>query len=271
MNNMKNNDKISFIIPVHEYNEVIKEYLSLALDSIAFQKEYENSDVVIVAHKSIKNEINSFVYDKINFNLIINDGKIDYQSQVNLGVKNIKNDYFTVIEFDDEINLCFIKNGYEHINYYSDVDVFVGCIVETDENYNAIRFLNEVSWSRQIVGESGQLGFTTKEMLKHYTDFRLSGAIIKKDVFVNVGMYKEKIKLTFMFELLLRMLNNGKKIYTIPKLMYRHLKHREGSYTDNILKEMSLIERKFWFDTAIKESNYNTDRDVDISMIYGDK
>jgi hypothetical protein len=122
-------------------------------------------------------------------------------------------------------------------------------------------------WAQQFVGENGEMGYLNLNALKQYTDFKLSGAVIKKSDFENLGGYKSNIKLTFMYEFLLRALNNASKIYTIPKLGYKHLSTREGSLFNTYLNEMPVEERKFWFETATKESNFMNDRPIDLPKL----
>ena len=111
------------------------------------------------------------------------------------------------------------------------------------------------------------MGYLNINALKQYTDFKLSGAVIKKSDFESLGGYKTNIKLTFMYEFLLRALNNASKIYTIPKMGYKHFATREGSLFDGYLKTMPVDERKFWFETATKESNFTNDRPIDLSKL----
>ena len=70
-----------------------------------------------------------------------------------------------------------------------------------------------------------------------------------------------------MYEFLLRALNNACKVFTIPKIGYKHLATREGSLFDGYLKTMPVPERKFWFETAMKEANIMTDRPIDMSRL----
>ena len=70
-----------------------------------------------------------------------------------------------------------------------------------------------------------------------------------------------------MYEFLLRALNNACKIFTMPKIGYKHLATREGSLFSFYLKNMPMDERKFWFDTAVKEANFINDRPIDMSRL----
>ena len=258
---------ITTIIPVHEYNEVIENYLHKAIESVITQTDEYKSEIIIVSPLEVK----QLIEVKLNYlniiNYVINEGDTDYQSQVNLAVNSVKTDYFMVLELDDEINKTFFKNGETYIKTMPDVDVFLTMMVEVNDENQGLKLTNEIIWSQQFVGENGEAGFLNISSLKQYSDFKLSGAIFKKSDFINNGKYKTKIKLTFMYEYLLRLLNNGGKVFCIPKIGYKHLSTRENSMFDVYGKTMPMEERKFWFDIAVSESNFNNDRDIDISKL----
>jgi hypothetical protein len=266
---------ISIIIPVHEYNDVISSLLDKAFDSIMTQQEIsEPPEVLIVFPAGIESGITSHCdafsrkyQEKGKTVLIRNDGNPDYQSQVNLAVESVKTPYFSVLEFDDEYSRTFIKNADRYVNAYPDVDVFLTMMIEVNEKNEGIKLTNETVWAQQFVGENGEMGYLNLNALKQYTDFKLSGAVIKKSEFENLGRYKSNIRLTFMYEFLLRALNNACKIFSIPRIGYKHLATREDSLFDMYLKKMPVNERKFWFETAIKESNFPSDRTIDMSLL----
>lgn len=265
---MKN---LTIIIPIHK--KVSEELLKNCVESIKFQtntKEKINLLFVIPPDDEIEKQITDLKIDqdKIISKTLINDGITLYQNQVNFAVENITTKYFTVLEFDDELSNVYIKNVKTYIKYYPDVDVFLPLIIEANTKNEAIKLTNESPWSRQNVGENEEIGFLNKNVLNTVSDFKLSGAIIKTDSFKNIGGYKTKIQLTFMYEYLLRSLNNGHKIMTIPKVIYKHLMDREGSVFDIAMKETTIQQRKFWFETAKKEYLFNNDRDIDISKMY---
>jgi len=199
--------------------------------------------------------------------MIANEGNTDYQSQVNLAVKTITTEYFSVLEFDDEFSTTYLKNVSRHAESYKDVDVFLTMMIEVNEKNEGIKLTNETVWAQQFVGENGEMGYLNMNALKQYTDFKLSGAVIKTSEFKNLGKYKVNIKLTFMYEFLLRALNNACKIFSIPKIGYKHLATREGSLFNVYQKSMPVEERKFWFETATKEANFVNDRIIDMSRL----
>ena len=261
---------ITTIIPVHKFDEKIGEYLKKALESVKKQEGVNEPPKVILVHPAdIEANLKAMVKDIKDLDVLLlkNEDKIDYQSQVNLAVKSVETDYFSVLEFDDEYGTTFCKNASKYIEIYPDIDVFFTMMIEVNEKNEGIKLTNETVWAQQFVGENGEMGYLNLNALKQYTDFKLSGAVIKKSEFENLGGYKSNIKLTFMYEFLLRALNNGCKIYTIPKIIYKHLATREGSLFDYFQKNMTMKERKFWFDTATKESHFTKDREIDMSLL----
>lgn len=258
---------ISIIIPMHEYNEGVQEYLNKAIDSIEKQEDFESPNVILVSPPDVENELIKKQYNGITPIYLTNEGATDYQSQVNLAVDKVTTDYFSVLEFDDEFSPTYIKNVKKYIKIYPEIDIFLTMMIEVNEKNEGIKLTNETVWAQQFVGENGEMGYLNANALKQYTDFKLSGAVIKKSEFKNLGGYKANIKLTFMYEFLLRALNNASKIFSIPKIGYKHLATREGSLFDGYLKNMPIDERKFWFETATKESNFINDRPIDLSKL----
>ncbi len=262
---------VSVIIPIHEYNDKISALLDKAVESIAKQDSVEKPKLYIVYAAAIENELMNSPITKTMDSLapvfIKNEGKTDYQSQVNLAVESVTTDYFSVLEFDDEYGASYFKNVEKYISAYPEIDVFLTMMIEVNNENQGIKLTNETVWSQQFVGENGEMGYLNANALKQYTDFKLSGAVIKKSDFINLGKFKSNILLTHGYEYLLRALNNASKIFCIPKIGYKHLATREGSLFDGYLKNMPMNERKFWFETANKEANFSVDRPIDTSKL----
>jgi len=280
----------SVIVPIHEYNDELSLLVTKAVETVFKQREIttvdEKGEMVVLPLPQVvlvypvdldeaivglrdslirKHSVTGVTHQ--NFLLIKNEGKTDYQSQVNLAVENITTDYFSVLEFDDEYSDSYFRNVQKHIDAYPKIDVFLTMMIEVNEQNQGIKLTNETVWAQQFVGENGEMGYLNANALKQYTDFKLSGAVIKKSEFQNLGGYKSNIKLTFMYEFLLRALNNAAVIFTISLIGYKHLSTREGSLFDVYSKEMPVEERKFWFETATRESHYMNDRPIDLSRL----
>jgi hypothetical protein len=141
-----------------------------------------------------------------------------------------------------------------------------------DQNNNFIGTTNEVTWSLGFVQgmtpeESySNLGFLDLEALKTFPNFQLSGAVIKKSSFEDIGGIKNNLKLSFIYEFLLRMTYNGYKVMTIPKSGYKHINMRPYSlfwkYRSDDRYKLSQEEGKFWMQTAMKEYFFNFDREI---------
>jgi hypothetical protein len=89
--------------------------------------------------------------------------------------------------------------------------------------------------------------------------------VFSKDKFLEMGGLKANLKLTFGYELFLRLTYNSTKIMTIPKIGYKHMNLREGSIFWNYKNgedKMTQEEAKFWIDSAKKEYFYNNDREI---------
>lgn len=266
---------ITVIIPVHEYNAEISLLLDKAINSVQKQEKIaEKPQIAVVYAAALEAEMLAYQQsllvkypEGINIVFLKNDGKTDYQSQVNFGEKSIATDYFSVLEFDDEYGLTYFKNAELYIKAYPEIDVFLTMMIEVNEKNEGIKITNETVWAQQFVGENGEMGYLNSKALQQYTDFKLSGSVIKKSEFENLGGYKSNIKLTFMYEFLLRALNNACKVFTIPKIGYKHFATRQGSMFDDYLKNMPVNERRFWFETATKEANIMTDRPIDMSRL----
>ena len=78
--------------------------------------------------------------------------------------------------------------------------------------------------------------------------------------------FKENIKLTFVYEFLLRLTHNGVRIMTVPKIGYEHVNFREDSLYWSLKNDdntkLTDKEVKFWLDTAKKEFFFKNKRDV---------
>jgi len=269
---------ISVIVPIHEYNDDLSGLVTKAVESVIKQEEVEIPQILFVCppeldealiglRDSMIRKYSSSGVTEQNFTIVRNNDKTDYQSQVNVGVKAVTTDYFSVLEFDDEYAGTFFKRATEYIQAYPEVDILLTMMIEVNEQNQGIKLTNETVWAQQFVGENGEMGYLNINALKQYTDFKLSGAVIKTEEFKNLGGYKSNIKLTFMYEFLLRALNNASKIMSMPKIGYKHLATREGSLFDGYMKNMPVDERKFWFETATKESNFMNDRPIDLTRL----
>jgi hypothetical protein len=263
----KNNTTI--VIPVHEFNEKVEQYLNESIDSVLKQKRINyNPFILIVSNTKTHDNIIS-KYSKVkNIEVIKNDGDSSFQGQINHASKYVKTEYFLILEYDDELNENYLSrfDSYYNEKELDNVGVLLNILIEVNEKEEPQKLTNEYAWSRQFVGEDNELGFLTLDKLKEFSDFKISGAIINTKFFKDIGGLKTKIKLAFNYEFMLRMLNNSHKIFVLPKIGCKHVEGRDGSLFKNYMDTMSIKERGFWFKTAKKEYFFNTDRDIELEI-----
>ena len=183
----------------------------------------------------------------------------DFCSQINFGVNNVKTKWFSFIEFDDEYSNNWLKNVDEYVNSYEDVNVFLPIIVNVDEKGEFIGLSNEPVWAN---GFSDKLGYLDNDILLAYQNFNFSGFAMTKETFIDNGGLKKSLKLTFIYEFLLRLTYKDIKIMVLPKIGYKHMNHRVGSLFNTYLSEMNSVESNWWLAQAKKEYFFNNERQI---------
>ena len=123
--------------------------------------------------------------------------------------------------------------------------------------------MNESVWA---YGFTERQGFLDNEVLLDFQNYQTSGGLFKTQIIKDNGSFKENIKLTFVYEFLLRLTHNGVRIMTVPKIGYEHVNFREDSLYWSLKNDdntkLTDKEVKFWLDTAKKEFFFKNKRDV---------
>lgn len=259
---MENKLSLSVILPIKSAKaKNFDEYFGKAINSLKDQKvEFEELIIVHTQEESLVTILDSFDFGNINVNKLVWDKEPNYASQVNYGVENAKGTWVSLLEFDDEYSSIWFKNVKQYSESYPDVQMFLPVVVEVDEKGMFAGFTNEATFAANFTQE---MGFLTNETLQDYQNFQTAGSVIKKSVFEDFGGFKPSIKLTFVYEFLLRLTYNSVSIMTIPKLGYKHVNLREGSIFWNYKNgenKMLEDEVKFWIQTAKKEYFFTDDR-----------
>jgi hypothetical protein len=125
-----------------------------------------------------------------------------------------------------------------------------------------VGFTNEATFAASL---NAEIGYLNNDVLLSYQNFQTSGMVIKKSTFENIGGFKPSMKLTFVYELLLRLTYNATKIMTIPRIGYKHMNLREGSIFWNYKngeEKISDNEVQFWIESAKKEHFFTNDRNI---------
>lgn len=263
---MENIEKldVSVILPISSSKHVdFDDYYNKAIQSLLIQQKPINELVIVHSlEEELINKIQSYEYSGITVNFVKNDSNFDFSSQVNLGVKNAKSKWVSILEFDDEYSSIWFKNVETYIKSYPEVGAFLPLVVDTDEKGMFVGFTNEATFA---VSLNSEIGFLTNETLLNYQNFQSSGMVIKKSIFEDCGGFKPSMKLTFVYEFLLRLTYNSTKIMTIPRIGYKHMNLRRGSIFWNYKygeETMSDNEVSFWIESAKKEHFFTSDRQI---------
>ena len=254
---MKN---ITVILPIHTLSDDYKEMLNNALSSV---EDFHNDvKVSIVCPTELKKELKD-LSDKLEITIVTNKGETDFCSQVNLGIDNCDTEWFTILEIDDEFKPVWLKSMNEYSKVFTDVSVFLPIVKDINVEGKFINYTNESAWA---YGFTDMQGFIDNEVLLDFQNYQTSGGLFKTQVIKDNGKFKENIKLTFVYEFLLRLTHNGVRIMTVPKAGYQHVNLREDSLFWKYKNEETMIlsenEVKFWLDTAKKEFFFKNKRDV---------
>lgn len=258
---MGKNNNITVIIPVHELTEATEAYFKNAIKSI--EEQVEKPDAVLIIAKSddkLIADLSNFDFGKISgiVKIIENTGDTDPCSQINLGVQKCETEWFSFLEIDDEYSKIWFKNVVEYRKHYN-ADLFLPIIVDVDKEGRFMGFMNEAAWANEF---SDEMGFLDVEALLAYQNFNMDGMVMRKSTFEEMGGLKSNIKLTFIYEFLLRLANNSTSMMIIPKLGYKHVNQRDGSLFANYVSEMDKKESQFWLEKAKSEYHYDYQREI---------
>jgi hypothetical protein len=260
---------IDIIIPVHKYDENVMKLLQRCLTSLAAmavngKNNGITTEIQVVGPSTLPTEeiMNLIKWNDEfeSFNVIENTDALDFASQVNMAVNECHNDYFMIVEFDDMVNEKWLTMATPYMKAKRKCSMFLP-LVEVYSIHNAEKpthYINEISWSSSF--SESELGVLSVSALQDYCNFNITGAIIKKSDFVKAGGLKPSIKLSFGYELLLRMTNLYKEVFVIPKVGYFHFTNREDSLTAEYHKSMSPEEGSWWIKLATEEYQYKKDR-----------
>ena len=254
---------ITVIIPIHEVQDNLDNFLKNALLSVE-QQTLLPKEVLIVRskNKDLKKLLDTFDFGNIKDITRVIENKSDdtsFQNQINVGVENVNTEFFTFLEYDDELSKIWLNSVTTYINSYPEVGVFLPIIFESDTNGNFLSFTNENVW---VKGVSSEMGILDHETLVKIQNFNFDGMVVRKSVYQEAGGLKTNMKLTFTYEFLLRLTYQSIPVMVVPKLGYKHLNNREGSLFVEYKNTIDVLESKFLVNKAKKEYFFTEDREI---------
>lgn len=262
---------VSVILPIKSaVAKSFDEYFEKAI--ISLKQQTVGIEELIIVHTSeeqLVTLLKSYDFGDLNVKLLEWKDKPNYQSQVNFGAENSTCEWISFFEFDDEYANIWFKNVLKYSKAYPSVDAFLPIVVDVDSKEVFAGFTNEATFAANFAQE---MGYLSNETLLDYQNFQTAGMVVKKEKFVDYGMFKPSFKLTFVYELLLRLTYNSTTIMSIPKLGYKHTAMREGSIFWNYKNGNDVMtdeEVKFWISSAKKEYFFTEDRNIKFEVENG--
>lgn len=267
---------IDIIIPVHKYDNSVKALLTKCLMSVRDMASEVGKDVKVDIHvvgpnTLPSNEIMNLVEWKEEFNqfnVSENNGSLDFCSQVNFATNNLcKNDYFMIVEYDDMVMPKWLNMCLPYIQERNKCPMFLPLIEVYDINDSSRpkHYINEIGWSSSFSDK--ELGCLSTETLLDYCNFNITGAVINRNKFNKAGGLKPSIKLSFGYELMLRLAHlynvsqsTDGDLFVVPKVGYFHFINRSDSLTSEYYATMDKKEGAWWIKLATEEYLYKKDR-----------
>lgn len=204
------NPYISIVIPV--YNG--ENYLRHAIDSVLAQ-DYDNYEVIVVNDGSTDSteEICLSYKNKIRYYSKVNGG---VSSALNLGIQNMRGDYFTWLAHDDQFYPEKLRLQINALKAATDQTAIV------HGNYNLLNVTyNTLSSMRQE--DSYRIGQLTNSVFPLLmTSVHASTPLIHKSHFERVGTFDEALPLTQDYDFLFRAMRGRRSVFiSKPLLMTR--------------------------------------------------
>lgn len=255
---------VSVILPIK--SSTPKDFEDLFNKAIkSLQNQVVGFTELIIVHlneDSLIEFLNNYDFGDLNVKKLSWEYQPSYVHQINYGIDNASSEWVSLFEFDDEYSSIWFKNVQKYSEFYPEVDCFLPLVVDVDNKGVFAGFTNEAVFA---VNFSQEMGYLTNDTLHGYQNFQTAGMVMRKKTLEEYGKMKTSIKLTFIYEFLLRMTYNSVKIMTIPKIGYKHVNFREGSIFWNYKNgdsKMSEDEVKFWIQSAKKEYFFSEDRTI---------
>lgn len=237
---------ITVIIPFKETkNKDSVELLKRAIASCG-----KNHIIVVVPDKDFKESLGKNV--KVLFVENVK-GYTEPSYLINAAVESCSTEWFALLQFNDTFEDFWFAEFERYADANPATSIFMPLTEAVDTEGKTIGYQNEIAWASSFVNNLGELDV---DALNAYYLFTPWGAVINKDNFIKDGELKPSMKISYLYEFLLRSANEGHSIYVIPKAGYKHLINKEKAPVGDMSRE----ETEWWFDLAKKEYYFKNDR-----------
>ena len=265
---MREITNITVIVPINALSETEVPYFDKAINSIKNMETKPDEVIITMCNcEDLNKFINEYNFDGLNVTKLINPDANNFAKQINFAAASVKTKYFSILEFDDEYTSKWFSHIKIYEKHYPEVKIFLPIVVDINPEKAFLGLTNEAVWAMNFGDE---LGFLDEQSLNNFPNFQTSGAVIETESFLTFGGFKSNIKLTFIYELLLRLIHQDVKAMTIPKVGYIHTNLRENSlfWSYKVNQEMAISpkEADFWIQMARKEYFYPYEREITVDV-----
>lgn len=261
---MENNFNVSVILPIKTATaKEFDDFFNKAITSLKEQIVQVNELVIVHTDEELlTKKISEYDFGDLNVKKIVWPNSPNFCAQVNEGINNSTSKWISIFEFDDEYSKIWFKNVKKYSEIYKETQAFLPIVVDVDSKGIFAGFTNEATFAASM---SQELGYLSNDTLMQYQNFQTSGMVFLKELYHDFGGLKSNVKLTFVYEFLLRLTYNSVRIMTIPKIGYKHINLREGSIFWNYKEGSDILsedEVRFWIDSAKKEYYFKEERQI---------
>ncbi len=262
---MEEMTNITVIVPLNGLTEQEVPYFDNAINSVKNMDKKPDEIIITMCNcEDLNKFIEEYDFGTLNVTKVINPDADNFAKQINFAAAKVKTKYFSILEFDDEYSKKWFSHVLNYEKHYPEVKIWLPIVVDINPEKMFLGLTNEAVWAMNFGDE---LGFLDEQALNNFPNFQTSGAVIETESFNTFGGFKSNVKLTFIYELLLRLIHQDVKTMTIPKVGYIHTNLRENSlfwsYKHNMNMALSPKEADFWIQTARKEYFYPYEREIE--------
>lgn len=251
-------ENVSYIIPIHVFDENVRENLVNAVKSVAENSFKEGDRILLVGPKDViekaeavcKANAKNYQVQKVE------NQNADFFTQVNTAALACVTPYFTILEYDDTL----YPYWNEVMQFYSTKSPFLISLNLLVKDGKPYTLANEIALSIAFCDEEEVGVLKTDVVSKDYVEFNLTGGLFKTEDFISIGGVKTSLKLTSWYEFILRAAYQSKPLFVVPKLTYAHTINREGSYMETVGKTIDAAEAEWLITTARQEYFFKEDR-----------
>ena len=120
--------ELTIIVPLVEYKEEYKELYENALNSVAEGDVREEVSIIFVGPSSSINVVKEFNFGAREVLYLENSKNTELPFQINKAVKDVKTEYFSVLEFDDNYTSFWFNEVEKYLGLVDNISLYLPLI-----------------------------------------------------------------------------------------------------------------------------------------------